>query len=134
MKYKILGWIFFLPIATLAIILLEKLLHYFNQFTLWSMGYSTSSPLGEIYDVVITGISTGYVFVFVGANIVPNYKNYVAWFLAIILNFILISEYWKTYESFDFSEFLFFILVFISSVVSVLRIINPDDKPKFTLI
>jgi energy-converting hydrogenase Eha subunit H len=123
---KTLRWILFLPLALLVVIIAGWLLKYFNQFSMWMMGYSEDSFFSRIYNSITTAVVISFVFINVGAHIVPKYKNHVAWFLAIILNIAFIGELLVVKDFNGYSAF-FLVLLLLSSIITVSKIVNPDD-------
>ena len=133
----ILSWLLFLPSSILATIIAVRLLGYINDFSMWRMGYSSTSLFSKFYVAISNGLANGCVFVYIGSFIVPSYKKYVAILLALIINFFLIKELVITYSSLNSQESFFMILfitvTFISSVLTMFSFINPDseDKPNY---
>lgn len=134
-NYKnILSWLFFLPASILATVIVIRLLGYFNDFSMYRMGYSSSSIFSKFYVEISNGIANGCVFVYTGSFIVPKYKKYVAILLTIIINFFLFKELVFKYSSLSNGESFFVILftitTLISSVFSMFSFINPDSEIK----
>jgi hypothetical protein len=132
-NYKnILSWLLFLPSSILVTIIAIKLLGYFNDFSMYRMGYSDSSIFNKFYEAISTGIVNGYVFVFIGSFIVPKYKKQVAVILALMINIFLIKEFVSQYSSLNSGEsfyfILFLIMALISSLMAMFGVINPDSE------
>ena len=137
-NYKnILAWLLFLPATILATIIAVRLLGYLNDFSMWRMGYSSTSLFSKFYVAISNGLANGCVFVYIGSFIVPSYKKYVAILLALLINFFLIKELVSTYSSLNSGESFFMILfiavTLISSVLTMFSFINLDseDKPNY---
>lgn len=130
----VLSWLLFLPASILATIIAVRLLGYFNDFSMWRMGYSSTSLFSKFYEAISNGIANGYVFVYVGSFIVPKHKKHVAILLTLIINFFFIKELVIIYSSLNTKESIFGILfttiIFISSVLTMFRFINPDSEDK----
>ena len=134
-NYKnLLCWLLFLPSSILATIIAVRLLGYINDFSMWRIGYSSTSLFSKFYDAISNGIANGCVFVYIGSFIVPKHKKYVAILLTLIINFFFIKELVIIYSSLNTKESIFGILfttiIFISSVLTMFRFINPDSEDK----
>lgn len=134
---NVLNWLLFLPASILATIIAVRLLGYLNDFSMWRIGYSSTSLFSKFYEAISNGIANGCVFVYIGSFIVPSHKKYVAILLTLIINFFLIKELVIKYSSLNTGESFFMILfttvTFISSVLTMFSFINPDseDKPNY---
>ena len=131
----ILRWLLFIPVAIISTIIAVRLLGYFNDFSMWRLGYSSTSLFSKFYVPISNGLANGCVFVYTGTFIVPKHKKYVAVLLALIINFFLIKELIDKYSTLGSGEsfhiILFTTVTFISSVLTMFSFINPDkeDKP-----
>lgn len=127
---NLLCWLLFLPASILVTVIATRLLSYFNDFSMYRMGYSDSSLFSRFYEAISNGVVTGYVFVFIGAFIVPKHKKHIAVLLALIINIYLVKELVLKYSSLDsttaFYAILFIIITLISSLMAMFGVINPD--------
>lgn len=134
---SVLSWLLFIPVATISTIIAVRLLGYFNDFSMWRLGYSSTSLYSKFYTAISNGLANGCVFVYIGSFIVPSHKKYAAILLTLIINFFLIKELVIKYSSLNTGESFFMILfttvTFISSVLTMFSFINPDseDKPNY---
>ena len=131
----ILSWLLFIPVSILSTIIAVRLLGYFNDFSMWRLGYSSTSLFSKFYLPISNGIANGCVFVYIGSFIVPRHKKYVAVLLALIINYFIIKELIDKYSTLNSGDSFYIILfttvTFISSVLTMFSFINPDreDKP-----
>lgn len=133
----VLSWLLFLPASILATIIAVRLLGYFNDFSMWRLGYSSTSLFSKFYVPISNGLANGCVFVYTGSFIVPRHKKYVAVLLALIINYFIITELIDKYSTLgsgdSFYIILFTTVTFISSVLTMFSFINPDseDQPNY---
>lgn len=133
----ILCWLLFIPASILSTIIAVRLLGYFNDFSMWRLGYSSTGLFSKFYVPISNGLANGCVFVYTGAFIVPRHKKYVAVLLALIINYFIIKELIDKYSTLgsgnSFYIILFTSVTFISSVLTMFSFINPDseDQPNY---
>ena len=131
----ILSWLLFIPVSILSTIIAVRLLGYFNDFSMWRLGYSSTSLFSKFYAPISNGLANGCVFVYTGSFIVPRHKKYVAVLLALIINYFIIKELIDKYSTLNSGDSFYIILfttvTFISSVLTMFSFINPvrEDKP-----
>lgn len=129
---NVLSWLLFLPASILSTIIAVRILGFINDFSMLRMGYSSTGLFSTLYVNISNGIVNGCVFVYVGSFIVPKHKKYVAIFLALIINFFFIKELVFMYSSLNseetFNVILFTITIFISSLLTMFSVINPDSE------
>jgi hypothetical protein len=129
-NFIILRWLLFLPVTIISTIVAVRLLGYFNNFSMWRLGYSSTSLFSKFYVPISNGLANGCVFVYTGSLIVPRHKKYVAGLLALIINYFLIKELIDKYSTLGSGESFYIILfttvTFISSVLTMFSFINPD--------
>ena len=130
----ILSWLLFIPVSILSTIIAIRLLGYFNDFSMWRLGYSSTSLFSKFYVPISNGLANGCVFVYTGSFIVPRHKKYVAVLLALVINFFLIKELIEKFSTLGSGESFYIILfttvTFISSVLTMFSFINPDRENK----
>ena len=89
METNLRRWLLFIPLSVVSSFLGSVIWKIFNRYSMGRM-ISTDSLLYNLYDVPISGIIFGFIFVYVGGYIAPN-RHVVLFLVSIVIVFSLAS-------------------------------------------
>ena len=115
MKTKFRRWVLFLPIAIILSLLSNIIWETLNAISMGRM-ISTDSFLYNIYNIPISGLLAGFIFVYVGGYIAPNkYGRIFLIILIIILSLLVAIRDIRMVDNMDYWTSLFSIFLVIGA-------------------
>jgi hypothetical protein len=83
METNLRRWLLFLPLSIVSALLGNILWEFINQISMGRM-ISTDSFLYNLYNMPVSGIITGFIFVYVGGYIAPH-RNTIIFLVSIVI-------------------------------------------------
>lgn len=121
---KAVRWILFSPAAVIAAYIGSLLFKTIDKIPFLSYFLADDSLFYKIFDFPVAGISSGFLFIYVGTGIAPSNKKTVSLILLIVICLISIMSSWQIIASKNKDYMLIVLAAFmtLSSFVTYLNI------------